>query len=93
MKTTHLKVFTLGIALISSMGIWGSGKASEAFTDTVLKKETLAKMVSQPVKERYIRTQTNQIEQPDGSVKEENTLAVTLPSCLQRIKKVGLFRM
>ncbi len=87
MKTTHLKVFTLGIALISSMGIWGSGKASEAFTDTVLKKETLAKMVSQPVKERYIRTQTNQIEQPDGSVKEENTLAVTLPSCLQRIKK------
>lgn len=87
MKTTHLKVFTLGIALISSMGIWGSGKASEAFTDTELNPQTLATLVDQQVDDPYIRTQTTHVEQPNGSVKEENTLAVTLPSCLQRIKK------
>lgn len=87
MKTTHLKVFTLGIALISSMGVWGSGKASETFKDIVLKKATLAKLISPPERERYIHTLTTPVEQPDGSVKEENTLAVTLPSCLQRIKK------
>lgn len=87
MKTTHLKVFTLGIALISSMGIWGSDEAVETFTETSINDRTLRLLVSHPERERYIRTSTTQVEQSDGSFREEQVVEVTLPKSIQQIQQ------